>query len=629
MKKLIASILFCGLFSCLPGEEETPEYEDITNSATNSTRGVLSAQKIRPSCEYLSSDEEAMIISCKLEDADGEVLPRSLDRAAVSVLLDTNEEVTPEVQLEEIPKDYHFTFPITQEQFSMLYKVTVTIRLDGQEEVFLLSVTADAVVAVLGVDMGVIQFDEQSIEAHPFVFSLNYTGELNAEVDPNFISGVTSEFSFTGGQYPGTNGDCGQSISGPCQLEVQFRPTAPTVLTTNAVSAYRTQIRIPYFNGDETAFLSIDFEGDGRLEATQLYGQVDYDDIGSGTSNSSLNKPSGVFYDGTRLFVVDRDNHRVLIFNSLPSDIGASTPDVVLGQANMNSGSANRGGGANWNTLSSPEKVFSNGSEIYIADRDNHRVVVYLSIPTNQTDAENIGAAGVRILGQENKTDNSFNAGFFVPEQDRLYEPSDVIVSGTKIIVADKSNHRVVVWNSLPGADGADASLVIGQSGFTTGTSGNSNLEFNFPTCVFAHQAGLGVCDFNNSRVMVWNTIPTASTDEADFVIGQSDFGFGGVNQGNANSLSSSLNKPLGASSNGTEILICDTSNERLLIYSALPTTSGANATYVYGQDTFLQYSDTSASNLTVNLPAGCHLTSNKIFVADTDNHRVLHIPFK
>ena len=53
---------------------------------------------------------------------------------------------------------------------------------------------------------------------------------------------------------------------------------------------------------------------------------------------NTLYKPFGsVLSDGTRLFVTDNDNHRILIFNSIPTDMSgaAYSADVVLGQPDM------------------------------------------------------------------------------------------------------------------------------------------------------------------------------------------------------------------------------------------------------------------------------------------------------
>jgi hypothetical protein len=61
-----------------------------------------------------------------------------------------------------------------------------------------------------------------------------------------------------------------------------------------------------------------------------------------GVNSQSLNTPTGVWSDGTRLFVVDAGNQRVLIWNSWPA-IDQQPADRVVGQTNFLANSANQG----------------------------------------------------------------------------------------------------------------------------------------------------------------------------------------------------------------------------------------------------------------------------------------------
>ena len=102
-----------------------------------------------------------------------------------------------------------------------------------------------------------------------------------------------------------------------------------------------------------------------------------------------------------KMFANDRENHRVLIFNTIPQDATA-LPDVVVGQADFASGTANAGGvtsaaGFNENVHMS---VCSNG-KMFVADRNNNRVLVYNQVPTAN------GTAADFVIGQP---DFSMNA---------------------------------------------------------------------------------------------------------------------------------------------------------------------------------------------------------------------------
>ena len=165
---------------------------------------------------------------------------------------------------------------------------------------------------------------------------------------------------------------------------------------------------------------------------------------------------NGVYSDGTRLFVADTYNHRVLIYNTIPTSNGASA-DVVIGQADMTSGSANRGGSAGANTLYYPSDVYSDGTRLFVADRKNNRVLIYNTIPTSN------GASADVVIGQANMTSNTANRGGDVGAN-TLYYPMGVYSNGTRLFVTDHYNHRVLIYNTIPTSNGASADVVIGQA---------------------------------------------------------------------------------------------------------------------------------------------------------------------
>ena len=91
-----------------------------------------------------------------------------------------------------------------------------------------------------------------------------------------------------------------------------------------------------------------------------------------------FSSPSGVFlqeYAGAvRLFVADTGNHRVLIWNSIPTS-NQQTPNVVLGQADLMGTTANRclspSCNATSNGLNRPTAVAVSDKAIYVCDFGN------------------------------------------------------------------------------------------------------------------------------------------------------------------------------------------------------------------------------------------------------------------
>ncbi|MBI4924561.1 MAG: hypothetical protein HY843_01440, partial [Bdellovibrio sp.] len=90
-----------------------------------------------------------------------------------------------------------------------------------------------------------------------------------------------------------------------------------------------------------------------------------------GLSASSLYAPFSVFSDGTRLFVADENNNRVLIWNSIPT-ANKTAADSVFGQQNLTSNIAAIGA----ENLYNPEQVFITGNLFFIVDGRNSRVIV-------------------------------------------------------------------------------------------------------------------------------------------------------------------------------------------------------------------------------------------------------------
>ena len=100
-------------------------------------------------------------------------------------------------------------------------------------------------------------------------------------------------------------------------------------------------------------------------------------------------------------------------------------------------------------------------------------------------------------------------------------------VQGTQLFVADTQNSRVMVWNTIPTSNNQPADLVLGEPNFITvppATTSDlpptaSNL-FN-PVSVTSDGQRLYVTDLGHNRVLIWNSIPTQNGQPADVVVGQ------------------------------------------------------------------------------------------------------------
>jgi uncharacterized protein (TIGR03437 family) len=200
--------------------------------------------------------------------------------------------------------------------------------------------------------------------------------------------------------------------------------------------------------------------------ATLVLGQKDFNtnpfDI-SGfnavpTQNDMLT-PVSVTSDGVRLYVADLGFSRILIWNSIPTTNGQNA-DIVIGQKDFVSSGGNsskdvcasNGTDSSGNptypdlcekTLSFPRYVLSDGKRLFVSDSGNDRVLIYLTIPT-----QNAPAADV-VLGQVNMTTNDTSDSASpgrISSSDSFRTPAGLAFDGENLYVADVFNRRVLIF---------------------------------------------------------------------------------------------------------------------------------------------------------------------------------------
>ncbi|MCK5242816.1 hypothetical protein KAR34_10220 [bacterium] len=341
-----------------------------------------------------------------------------------------------------------------------------------------------------------------------------------------------------------------------------------------------------------------------------------------GPYNNTLYNPYTVYNDGTKLYIADLSNHRVLIYNTVPT-VNNALADVVVGQPNMTSNLANQGGIPAANTLFTPQSVYTDGTKLYIADRNNHRVLIYNTVPT----VDNASAAVV--VGQPNMTSNSENQGGSVAAN-TLYSPHSVYTDGTKLYIADYYNNRVLIYNTVPTSDNASADVVVGQPNMTSnsenqGGSVAANTLYQ-PYSAYTDGSKLFISDYSNHRVLIYNTVPISDNASANVVVGQANMTSNSSNQGGS-AAANTLFSPQSVYTDGAKLYIADRSNNRVLIYNTVPTSDDASANVVVGQANMTSNSINQGGSVnanTLNTPGLVYTTGGKLYIADTYNHRVL-----
>jgi len=353
--------------------------------------------------------------------------------------------------------------------------------------------------------------------------------------------------------------------------------------------------------------------------ATYVIGQADFvSNTANQGSTAAANTVSGLQaalheYINTTLYLPDSGNNRILGFNTIPTASNASA-SFVLGQGDF----ASTASGTSATQFTNPMGVYATSKQLFLADSGNNRVLIWNSHPTSNT------VAASYVIGQVDFV--SAGAGC---SGSTLSAPSSVFVVSDKVLVLDQGNHRVLIWNSIPAADGVAADLVIGQQNLnscqpndTVGdntTDGINASTLNNPGGLWTDGTRLLVADTDNNRVLVWDTFPTANGQAADWVIGQADMTSSAAP---APPTASSLNLPRSVASNKNQIIVADSGNTRVLIYNSFPASAGAIAAdNVIGQSDFV----TTGTGTTANMMTSCdNVFVDRIRLFVVDGNRVL-----
>lgn len=223
------------------------------------------------------------------------------------------------------------------------------------------------------------------------------------------------------------------------------------------------------------------------------------------TASDRLHWCYGVLYAEGKLFVADSGNRRVLIWDQLPQENGQPA-DRVLGQATLTCRDENGGGTATAASMRWPHSIAIWQGNLVVSDAGNHRVMIWEGIPTEsntpcvavlgqqqfhqvemnqgnyQPNASRLsmpyGVAAVedwllvadtansRLLGwqcpssladlrgrpangltaQLNDQSKGENRDYGMPMRDSLCWPYGVQACGKTIAIADSGNNRVLLW---------------------------------------------------------------------------------------------------------------------------------------------------------------------------------------
>ena len=177
---------------------------------------------------------------------------------------------------------------------------------------------------------------------------------------------------------------------------------------------------------------------------------------GTGTSGApsaaNFSYPAGVWTDGKRIVVTDEDESRVLIWSKFPKK-NFQPADIVLGQPDFtsdvenNNGSGGSGPPSAKNMNMPYDGVFSNGTQLFVDDQMNNRILVWNTFPTASfTPADVVIGQPNFTCGVANNDGTGCTAG--TASASNLSQPTGVFQTGNQLIVTD-GNSRYLIYNGM------------------------------------------------------------------------------------------------------------------------------------------------------------------------------------
>ena len=352
-------------------------------------------------------------------------------------------------------------------------------------------------------------------------------------------------------------------------------------------------------------------------QASLVLGQADFN---HGSIN--ITKGSGLFFPVSnavdmaigRIYVIDQANSRVLWWNNAGSLTNGKSPDGVIGQPDFYSSVAT----CTKSGLNFPSGVNVDSSgNVLVTDSGNNRVLRFARPSGNKPEANlvigqsdfglNVASCSQRGLGA-NGTGPLLSA----------------VDSSGNLWVTDQGNSRVLKYsahdmNSFSPGTAVPASLVLGQSGYSTNDPTCSPTGLTYPAGVFVDiSSNVWITDMYNNRVLKYVN-PTTSGAAASLVLGKSVF-----TSTAAACSRTGLTQPTGITLDSSgNVWVADMLNSRVLKYST-PIASGMQASFVIGQPDYT-HGSSAITQSGLAQPGGiCLDAAGNLWVIDIYNSRVL-----
>jgi hypothetical protein len=333
---------------------------------------------------------------------------------------------------------------------------------------------------------------------------------------------------------------------------------------------FKAEMLIPFIDG-----LIEKARADGTLSS----GQIAFDPEPPTIAPGKLRYPEKVAVDGDRIAVADTGNNRV-IMGRLDRGRGRATIERIAG-----TGSAGFENGAS-GTFRSPTGVAFNGSELLVADTENHSI---RAVDISSGEITTVSGNGRQLRTRRDQLDGSMSS------------PWDLVVEGSRIYVAMAGIHQLWTVDRKTGASRVHSGT--GGEDIRDGASRDALLAQ--PMGIARHDERLYFADAESNAVR-W--ADDSGEGSVGTIVGTGLFDFGDVD-GAGDDVRLQHPQGICAAADGS-LLIADSYNDAIKLID--PSSRTATA-WIRG----------------LHEPGGVACNESDAFIADTNAHRILVVDLK
>lgn len=239
--------------------------------------------------------------------------------------------------------------------------------------------------------------------------------------------------------------------------------------------------------------------------ADVVLGQPDFDSnqpnakgVGADPTAKSLHWPYGVFSDGTRLWIADTGNRRILFFDHIPVENFAPA-QAVIGKPDFTTRDYE-----NTDPIWPYSVKIGPDGSMAVADTQYYRILLWYNWRhAFQQKAE-------CVIGQPDLDSSGQNQYSLYPMPNTLSWCYDACFLDNGLLVADAGNSRVLRFDTLPRHSNPTADGLIGKPDFYTGSE-NAETAFGteksmyWPFSICTDGSRLAVADTGNHRILMYD----------------------------------------------------------------------------------------------------------------------------